>query len=302
MRLTANRQGNDPGPFNDIIHATHGNLVYDPASVRAPVAIIRGEREGVIPEADARSPAPDQRTENLMFAVIFEVQPKKDRFDDYLDLAKQLKPKLEAIEGFIDIDRLGSKRTAGRVLSLSIWRDEKAVVRWRAQGNHHGAQQQGRFEIFEDYRLRVGEITADTAPPAGLRVEQTRSDETQVGDAKVATITELVPRDNAALGARPDVLPAHLGLRARTGGLVDQEVFESIYNPGKLLLLASWRDAEAASAWAPAKPAAGSVRHRQVRIIRDYGMHERAEAPQFYPDVKSEKSGADDKPKRTAAG
>jgi heme-degrading monooxygenase HmoA len=97
-----------------------------------------------------------------MFAVIFEVQPKKERFDDYLDLAKQLKPKLEAIEGFIDIDRFGSKRMAGRVLSLSIWRDEKAVVRWRAQGDHHGAQQKGRFEIFEDYRLRVGEITADT--------------------------------------------------------------------------------------------------------------------------------------------
>jgi heme-degrading monooxygenase HmoA len=237
-----------------------------------------------------------------MFAVIFEVQPKQGRFDDYLDLAKYLKPKLEAIEGFIDTDRLGSKRTAGRVLSLSIWRDEKAVVRWRAQGDHHGAQQQGRFEIFEDYRLRVGEITADTAPPTGLRVEQTRFDETQVGAAKVATITEVVSQDNGALGAKPDLLPAHLGLRAGTDGLIDQEVFESIYNPGKLLLLASWRDADAAKSWVPAKPdAARSVRHRQVRIIRDYGMHERREAPQFYPDVKSEKSGADQS-KRAAAG
>jgi heme-degrading monooxygenase HmoA len=238
-----------------------------------------------------------------MFAVIFEVQPKKGRFDDYLDLAKYLKPKLEAIEGFIDIDRLGSKRTAGRVLSLSIWRDEKAVVRWRAQGDHHGAQQQGRFEIFEDYRLRVGEITADTAPPTGLRAEQTRSDETQVGYAKVATITEVVPRDNAAPGAKPDLLPAQLDLGAGTGGLIDQEVFESIYVPGKLLLLASWRDADAAKSWVPAKPdAARSVRHRQVRIIRDYGMHERREAPQFYPDVKREKSGADDQSKRAATG
>jgi heme-degrading monooxygenase HmoA len=232
-----------------------------------------------------------------MFAVIFEVQPRQGRFDDYLDLAKSLKPKLEAIEGFIDIDRFGSKRTAGRVLSLSIWRDEKAVVRWRAQGDHHGAQQKGRFEIFEDYRLRVGEITADSAPPAGAAVEQTRLDETQVGAAKVATITEMTPQDDADA-----VLRANLGLRAGTEGLVEHEMFESIYNPGKLLLLASWRDAEPASAWVPAKPAAGSVRHRQVRIIRDYGMHERREAPQFYPDVKSEKSSADDKPKRTAAG
>jgi hypothetical protein len=27
------------------------------------------------------------------------------------------------------------------------------------------------------------------------------------------------------------------------------------------------------------------IRHRQVRVIRDYGMFDRREAPQFYPDV-----------------
>ena len=66
-----------------------------------------------------------------MFAVIFEVQPKADKFKDYLDLAKFLKPKLEAIEGFIDNERFESKRSKGRVLSLSTWADEKAVIRWR---------------------------------------------------------------------------------------------------------------------------------------------------------------------------
>ncbi len=79
-----------------------------------------------------------------MFAVIFEVQPKKERWNDYLDLAKYLKPKLEAIDGFIDNERFESKRTKGRVLSLSTWRDEKAVVRWRTHGEHHGVQEKGR--------------------------------------------------------------------------------------------------------------------------------------------------------------
>src|ERR1700681_833680 len=161
-----------------------------------------------------------------MFAVIFEVQPRQGRFDDYLGLAKSLKPKLEAIEGFIDIDRFGSKRTAGRVLSLSIWRDEKAVVRWRAQGDHHGAQQKGRFEIFEDYRLRVGEITADTAPPKGFAVEQQRFDATETGEAKAVTITEVMPKKNEPPGAKADQLAAHLGLRAGAEGLIDREVFE----------------------------------------------------------------------------
>src|SRR5882672_3935391 len=119
-----------------------------------------------------------------MFAVIFEVQPKQERWDDYLGLAKQLKPKLEAIDGFIDNERFESKRTKGRLLSLSTWRDEKAVVRWRTQGEHHGVQEKGRFEIFEDYHLRVGEITADSKTPAA---KQQRFDETEIGEAKVVS-------------------------------------------------------------------------------------------------------------------
>jgi hypothetical protein len=82
-------------------------------------------------------------------------------------------------------------------------------------------------------------------------------------------------------------LPAHLGLDIRTAGLVDHAAFESIYNPGKLLLLVTWRDAESARKWAPlATVDIGKLRHRRVRVIRDYGMTDRHEAPQFYPEVK----------------
>lgn len=233
-----------------------------------------------------------------MFAVIFEVQPKADKFKDYLDLAKFLKPKLEAIEGFIDNERFESKRSKGRVLSLSTWADEKAVIRWRTQGEHHGVQEKGRFEVFEDYHLRVGEIIADTGPPKGTAVREQRFDATEIGKAKVVTITELEPRENRALGTQADQL-GDLALRAGTDGLIDQEVFESIYNPGKLLLLAGWRDGEAAKAWTPTKPdAAASLRHRRVRVIRDYGMSDRREAPQFYPDVKR---GADAAPQARRA-
>jgi heme-degrading monooxygenase HmoA len=212
-----------------------------------------------------------------MFVVIFEVQPKKERWDDYLALAKQLKSRLEAVDGFIDNERFSSKRTAGRLLSLSTWRDEKAVVRWRTHGEHHGVQEKGRFEVFADYHLRVGEVTADTHPPAGLTVEQQRFDETVSGAAKAVTITEITPNEGTAPTADP----------GRDGSdLVDRELFESIYNPGKLLLLASWRTADAARAWTRAQtPNARSVRHRLVRVIRDYGMFDRREAPQFYPAV-----------------
>ena len=216
-----------------------------------------------------------------MFVIIFEVQPKKERWDDYLALAKQLKPKLEAIDGFLDNERFSSKRTEGRLLSLSTWRDEKAVVRWRTHGEHHGVQEKGRFEVFQDYHLRVGEVTADTRPPPGTSLAQQRLDETEVGNAKAVTITEVTPAD----GEGPD-LAKSLGLASSASGLVEQELFESIYNAGKFLLLASWRDGAAAGAWTPSEiPSAPSVRHRKVRVVRDYGMFDRREAPQFYPDV-----------------
>ena len=82
-----------------------------------------------------------------MFMVIFEVQPHKERFDDYLEIAKSLKPHIEKIDGFIDNERYSSKRREGRVLSLSTWRDEKAVIRWRTLAVHHQAQEKGEERI-----------------------------------------------------------------------------------------------------------------------------------------------------------
>jgi heme-degrading monooxygenase HmoA len=219
-----------------------------------------------------------------MFAVIFEVRPKKERFDDYLALAKQLKPKLEAIDGFIDNDRFKGQRDPALLLSLSTWRDEKAVIRWRTHGEHHGVQEKGRFEVFEDYHLRVGEIAADSAPPHGLAIVQQRLDETSVGASKAVTISELSPTaDKKPVSAE---LARDLGL-PQTGaeGVVDQQTFESIYTPGKLLLLVAWTNAAAAERWHPRAPAEGRLRHRRVRVIRDYGMSDRREAPQYYPDV-----------------
>src|SRR5471030_251458 len=120
-----------------------------------------------------------------MFAVLFEVQPLAERWDDYLGLANLLRPELEAIDGFIDNERFASKRTAGRLLSLSTWRDEKAVIRWRTLGVHHAAQEKGRFEIFADYHLRVGEIVADSRLPEGQALREQRFDQTEIGAAKI---------------------------------------------------------------------------------------------------------------------
>lgn len=218
-----------------------------------------------------------------MFAVLFEVTPKPEQWDRYLALAKRLKPEIERIDGFIDNERFASRRDKGRLLSLSTWRDEKALIRWRTLEIHHKVQETGRFEVFQDYHLRIGEIAADSAPPPGLAVRQERLDETEIGAAKALTICELTPRDAAPAA---DDLATALGLPTPgTSGLIDHETFESIYNPGKKLLLAGWRDAATAKAWQPQMQAGLSLRHRVVRVVRDYGMRDRREAPQYYPAV-----------------
>jgi len=96
-----------------------------------------------------------------MFAVIFEVQPKPGRLQDYLDIAAALRPHLEAIDGFISVERFASLTSEGKYVSLSFWRDEAAVVRWRQQAQHHLAQARGRDEIFANYRIRVAEVARD---------------------------------------------------------------------------------------------------------------------------------------------
>jgi heme-degrading monooxygenase HmoA len=218
-----------------------------------------------------------------MFSVIFEVHPRQERFDEYLALAGRLKPLLEGIDGFVDNERFESRRRPGWILSHSTWRDEKSVVRWRTTGEHHVVQEQGRGEVFRDYHLRVGDVTSDTGAPAGAPVREQRFDETETGAAKMMTFTELTPAGGAELGAGADLLGA-LGLDLARDGVVDHDLFTSISTPGKVAVLVAWTGAEAAASWAPAAAeGVRALRHRRIRIVRDYGMFDRREAPQFYP-------------------
>ena len=96
-----------------------------------------------------------------MHVVIFEVEPRPGRKDAYFALAAELKAELEKIDGFISVERFQSLTNPGKFLSLSFWRDEAALVRWREHMGHHAAQGQGRAAIFRDYRIRVASVLRD---------------------------------------------------------------------------------------------------------------------------------------------
>lgn len=96
-----------------------------------------------------------------MMAVIFEVTPAPGQRGAYLDAAAALKPLLAQIDGFISIERFESLAMPGKLLSLSFWRDEEAVARWRQQDAHRSTQAAGRDHVFADYRLRVAAVVRD---------------------------------------------------------------------------------------------------------------------------------------------
>jgi len=96
-----------------------------------------------------------------MIAVIFEVIPAPGRKQEYLDLAAKLRPDLERLDGFISIERFASLADENKILSLSFWRDEDAVRRWRNFQGHREAQARGRAGVFADYRLRVASVVRD---------------------------------------------------------------------------------------------------------------------------------------------
>lgn len=220
-----------------------------------------------------------------MFSVLFEVNPKGDQWDAYLDYARTLRPELEQIDGFVDNIRYRSLTRDGWILSLSGWDGEKALVRWRTRARHHEVQEKGRRQVLSDYHLRVGQVTRDTRPPAGHVLAEQRLDETEVGEGTTVTLVDASrPADWVSQAAAADVA-AWLGFDPGASGLASWDVFDAVLSPGDVILLLSWHDHDAADRYAADRALPDGARLRQVRVVRDYGMYDRRENPQYYPDV-----------------
>lgn len=96
-----------------------------------------------------------------MIAIIFEVMPAEGQKDAYLDIAATMRPIVEQVEGFISVERFQSLTNPDKLLSISFFEDENAVLRWRKLAAHRNAQSKGRNGIFSDYHLRVCHVIRD---------------------------------------------------------------------------------------------------------------------------------------------
>jgi heme-degrading monooxygenase HmoA len=220
-----------------------------------------------------------------MFSVIFEVVPHKGSWDDYLGNAKMLRPELEQIDGFVDNIRYKSLSRDGLILSLSNWRDEKSLVRWRTRARHHEVQQKGRNVILADYHLRVGQITADNMLPEGHALLEQRLDVTEAGEGTTITLINAKRPVEGWPTTSPQDCARWLGLKPWNGEITSWDLFDAVLTPGDLILLISWKNNAGAEAYEKGVEPKGDTRVRRVRVVRDYGKYDRREAPQYYPDA-----------------
>lgn len=220
-----------------------------------------------------------------MFSVLFELRPKPDKWDAYLGYVKMLRPELEQVEGFVDNIHYRSLNREGWILSLSNWENEKAVVRWRTNMKPHEVQELGRGEVLHDYRLRVGQITQDTMLPEGLEIKEQRLDETEAGEGTTVVLIDAKRPAKWKETTNSADCAEWLGLRPQDD-FTTWDIFESMLTPGEIILMITFKDRAKADIFVGSVMLPDEARMRSIRIVRDYGMFDHREAPQYYPEVR----------------
>ena len=194
-----------------------------------------------------------------MLLLLFEVTPREGHVDEYLEIAARLRPQLDALGGCLFIDRYRSLSRPRAILSYQVWQDEAALTRWRVHGEHHKAQALGRVRVFDDYRLRVAVL---------VRVEARGEAPWQAAHGSTWSDPTTTPRRH--VGVAESDAPMLAGA---------SESFESIYRPGEFAHVLGWQHGQPTPSL---DRLPGARRLRLAEIERDYGMHDRREAPQYY--------------------
>ena len=206
-----------------------------------------------------------------MISQFFEVRIKEGQVDRYLGLAASLKPSLEAMGGCLFIDRFKSLSRRNLLLSYQIWQDEGSMVAWRVDPRHHTVQVAGREKVFDDYRIRIAQVLHEERPgQSAWQPERLGA----YNDPKRRAPTFVVASES-----RHRELPLETPWK--------RDAFESVYRPGIFAHLVDVPSSEAGIAFGRELLADSTTEYFRVfEVMRDYGMFDRAEAPQYYPPVE----------------
>jgi heme-degrading monooxygenase HmoA len=206
-----------------------------------------------------------------MIALFFEVQTRPGHRDQYLNLAASLRPALDAIGGCLFIDRFSSLTRENLLLSYQIWQDEGAMTAWRVHGHHHDVQTVGREKVFSDYRIRIAQVIHEERP--GQPVWQPERRTPYNDPARRPSTFVLLAESNHA------ELPMQTEWK--------REAFKSVYRDGTYAHLIDVTDQQSGVELGRCLLTDSTTEYfRIVEVMRDYGMYDRTEAPQYYPPVE----------------
>jgi heme-degrading monooxygenase HmoA len=206
-----------------------------------------------------------------MISQFFEVQIKEGQVDRYLDLAASLKPSLEAMGGCLFIDRFKSLSRKNLLLSYQIWQDEGSMIAWRVDPKHHTVQEAGREKVFDDYRIRISQVLHEERPGKPMWRPERLS---PYNDPKRRPPTFAVVAESLS-----GELPVETSWK--------RDVFESVYRPGIFAHLVDAPSPDAGVAFGEKLFADPTTEYFRVfEVMRDYGMFNRTEAPQYYPPAQ----------------
>jgi heme-degrading monooxygenase HmoA len=206
-----------------------------------------------------------------MIGLFFEVQTREGHRDQYLDLAASLKPALEKMGGCLFIDRFKSLTREHLLLSYQIWQDEAALTAWRVHAYHHKVQEIGREKVFADYRIRIAQVIHEARPGQPVWQPDRR---TPYNDPARRQPTYVL-----AVESMSAKLPIETEWR--------RDAFESVYREGYFAHLIDLPDSQSGVDFGARLFADPTTEYFRIfEVMRDYGMYERAEAPQYYPPVE----------------
>ncbi len=217
-----------------------------------------------------------------MIALFFEVTPRSGEEGRYLEIAASLKCELDQSGGVVFLDRFRSLVRPQTMLSHQIWWDEGSLARWRANARHNGAQRSGRGAVFEDYRLRVGAVVA--------HVGEANVGEAHAGEARaiVETAPGIAYNDPARQAERYIVVVRSTTSPFSGRGAKAVEAWRSVYNETSYAWTGSVENREQGLivlAEAAREPCVSAA--QLCLVSRDYGMFDRGEAPQYFPESKT---------------
>ena len=205
-----------------------------------------------------------------MMSLFFEVEVKPERTEQYLTLAASLKPRLDAMGGCLFLDRFKSLTRDNLLLSYQIWQDEGAMTAWRVDAQHHKVQTLGRERVFSDYRLRIAQVMREARPGQAVWQPERRTPYNDPARRKPTYVLVTESR-SAELPVRPEW---------------SNNAFASVYREGQFAHLVELPDPQSGIAFGDRLLAAATTEYvRIVEVIRDYGMYDRSEAPQYYAPV-----------------